>query len=140
MVARVARFDGVNMAEVERNTGEAEATIRPMVEGLPGFLPDRSQLQALGGPNHTLLVALDPQFLQLDGRLDHLEANAEPLGGLQREGIGYDGVEPDPLGPDRIGPRPGGLKNEAPGLVCEIAAGFLTRLSEEEDQGTLNGR
>ncbi|MDH4177168.1 MAG: hypothetical protein OEV72_06300 [Thermoleophilia bacterium] len=38
MVARVARFDGVNMAEVERTTGEAEATIRPMVEGLPGFL------------------------------------------------------------------------------------------------------
>src|SRR5947207_9312687 len=37
MVARVARFEGVNVQEVKRTMGEAEDRIRAIVEGLAGF-------------------------------------------------------------------------------------------------------
>ncbi len=37
MVARVARFEGVNVAEAERTIDEAETLIRPMVERLAGY-------------------------------------------------------------------------------------------------------
>lgn len=37
MVARVARFEGMDMAKAQETMGEAEAIIRPMVEGLTGF-------------------------------------------------------------------------------------------------------
>ncbi len=43
MIARVARFEGVNVAEAERTMAEAEAeaeaeaVIRPMIEALAGY-------------------------------------------------------------------------------------------------------
>jgi hypothetical protein len=37
MVARVAAFEGVNVQEAERTMEQAEAMIRPMVEGLAGY-------------------------------------------------------------------------------------------------------
>jgi hypothetical protein len=37
MVARVARFEGVNVAEAERTMDQAEAIVRPLVEGLAGY-------------------------------------------------------------------------------------------------------
>jgi hypothetical protein len=37
MVARVARFEGMDMAKAQETMGEAEAIIRPIVEGMPGF-------------------------------------------------------------------------------------------------------
>ena len=37
MVARVARFEGMDMAKAQETMGEAEAIIRPMVEGMQGF-------------------------------------------------------------------------------------------------------
>lgn len=37
MVARIATFEGVDVQEVERTIGEAEARIRPIVEGMAGF-------------------------------------------------------------------------------------------------------
>ena len=37
MVARVARFEGVNIVEVETSMGEVEAIILPLVEGLSGY-------------------------------------------------------------------------------------------------------
>jgi hypothetical protein len=37
MIARVAIFEGVNVAEFERTLGEAESVIRPMVENLSGY-------------------------------------------------------------------------------------------------------
>ena len=37
MIARVASFEGVNVAEAERTVGEAEAVIRPLLEGLEGY-------------------------------------------------------------------------------------------------------
>ena len=37
MVARVATFEGVNVQEAERTIDQAEATVRPLVEGLAGY-------------------------------------------------------------------------------------------------------
>jgi hypothetical protein len=37
MVARVARFEGIDIAKAQETMEEAEAVIRPLVEGLPGF-------------------------------------------------------------------------------------------------------
>jgi len=37
MVARVARFEGIDIAKAQETMDQAEAIIRPMVEGLPGF-------------------------------------------------------------------------------------------------------
>jgi hypothetical protein len=37
MIARVASFEGVNVEAAERTMDEAEARIRPLVEGLAGF-------------------------------------------------------------------------------------------------------
>lgn len=37
MVARVASFEGVNVEVAERTMDEADAVIRPMVEGLAGY-------------------------------------------------------------------------------------------------------
>jgi hypothetical protein len=55
MVARVARFEGVNVQEVERTMGEAETRIRPMVEGLAGF---RGYLDAISSDGTVLSVTL----------------------------------------------------------------------------------
>jgi hypothetical protein len=40
MVARVARFEGVNVQEAQRTMGEAESVIRGLVEGLQGYRGD----------------------------------------------------------------------------------------------------
>ena len=37
MVARVARFEGMDMAKAQETMSEAEAIIRPIVEGMQGF-------------------------------------------------------------------------------------------------------
>lgn len=37
MVARVARFEGVNVQEAERTMDEADSIIRPLVENLAGY-------------------------------------------------------------------------------------------------------
>lgn len=37
MVARVARFEGINVQEVEKTMDQADAAIRPMVEALQGY-------------------------------------------------------------------------------------------------------
>ena len=37
MVARVARFEGIDIAKAQETMDEAEAIIRPMVESLPGY-------------------------------------------------------------------------------------------------------
>lgn len=37
MVARVARFEGVNVEEAQRTMEEATAIIRPLVDGLVGY-------------------------------------------------------------------------------------------------------
>ena len=37
MVARVARFEGIDIAKAQETMDQAESIIRPMVEGLPGF-------------------------------------------------------------------------------------------------------
>ena len=37
MYARVARFEGINVAAAEATMGEAEEEIRPMVEALDGY-------------------------------------------------------------------------------------------------------
>ena len=37
MVARVARFEGIDIAKAQETMDEAEAVIRPMVEGMAGY-------------------------------------------------------------------------------------------------------
>jgi len=37
MVARVARFEGIDIAKAQETIDQAEAIIRPMVESLPGY-------------------------------------------------------------------------------------------------------
>ncbi|HET7128133.1 MAG TPA: hypothetical protein VFJ93_03555 [Gaiellaceae bacterium] len=37
MVARVARFEGMDIAKAQETMGEAEGIIRPIVEGMQGF-------------------------------------------------------------------------------------------------------
>lgn len=40
MVARVARFEGVNIAEAQRTMDEAESIIQSLVQGLQGYRGD----------------------------------------------------------------------------------------------------
>lgn len=37
MVARIARFEGVDVAEARRTSAEVAGIMRPLVEGLPGY-------------------------------------------------------------------------------------------------------
>lgn len=37
MIARVATFEGVNVEEARRGMAEAEALVRPLLEGMAGF-------------------------------------------------------------------------------------------------------
>jgi len=37
MVARVARFEGIDIAKAQERMDQAEAIIRPLVEGMAGF-------------------------------------------------------------------------------------------------------
>jgi len=37
MIARVAAFEGINVAAAQASMAEAEAVIRPMVQGLAGY-------------------------------------------------------------------------------------------------------
>ena len=55
MVARVARFEGVNIDAVERTMGEAETRIRPIVEGLAGF---RGYIDAISADGKVLSITL----------------------------------------------------------------------------------
>jgi hypothetical protein len=55
MVARVARFEGVNVDAVERTIGDAEARIRPIVEGLAGF---RGYIDAISAEGTVLSITL----------------------------------------------------------------------------------
>lgn len=48
MVARVATFEGVNVQEAERTMDDAEAAVRPLVEGLAGY-QGHLQLISSGG-------------------------------------------------------------------------------------------
>jgi hypothetical protein len=48
MIARVASFEGVNVAEAERTMDEAEAIVRPLVEGLRGYRHHLDLLHADG--------------------------------------------------------------------------------------------
>jgi hypothetical protein len=48
MVARVASFEGVNAQEAERTMDQAEAIVRPLVEGLAGY-QDHLELVAPNG-------------------------------------------------------------------------------------------
>lgn len=55
MIARVARFEGVNVAEAEKTMDEAEALIRPMVEGLAGYV---GHLELLADSGNVLSITL----------------------------------------------------------------------------------
>ena len=48
MVARMARFEGVDMERAQQTMAEAEAIIRPIVEGLSGFT-GRMDLASMNG-------------------------------------------------------------------------------------------
>jgi len=48
MVARVARFEGIDIARAQETMAEAEAVIRPLVEGLSGYV-GRFDLAAMDG-------------------------------------------------------------------------------------------
>ena len=48
MVARVARFEGIDIAKAQETMAEAEAVIRPLVEGLSGYA-GRFDLAAMDG-------------------------------------------------------------------------------------------
>jgi hypothetical protein len=37
MIARIATFEGVNVDEARRGWEKAEAAVRPLLEGMPGF-------------------------------------------------------------------------------------------------------
>jgi hypothetical protein len=53
MVARVARFEGVNVQEAEKIMDEAEEIIRPIVEGLSGF---QGYLELMGSGGEMLSI------------------------------------------------------------------------------------
>jgi hypothetical protein len=53
MIARVASFEGVNVEEAQRTMEEAEAIIRPLVEGLDGY-KGQLTLVAEDGRVHTI--------------------------------------------------------------------------------------
>lgn len=55
MIARVASFDGVNVDVAEKTTDQAEAIIRPLLEGLAGY---EGHLHLLESNGKFLSVAL----------------------------------------------------------------------------------
>lgn len=55
MIARVASFEGVNVAEAERTMAEAESVIRPLVEGLAGY---REHLELLSPDGRVLSITV----------------------------------------------------------------------------------
>ena len=55
MVARVATFDGVNVQAAHDTVDEAEAVIRPLVEGLAGY---RGHLDLMSGDGRMLSITL----------------------------------------------------------------------------------
>lgn len=55
MIARVARFEQVDVDEVERTREEAEVVIRSLVEGLAGY---RGHLELLAEDGRVLSVTL----------------------------------------------------------------------------------
>lgn len=54
MIARVASFEGINVDVAERTMDEAEAIIRPMMEGLAGY---QGHLELLAPDGKVLSVA-----------------------------------------------------------------------------------
>jgi hypothetical protein len=63
VVARVARFEGVDVAVAESTADEAEAIIRPLIEGLAGYA------------GHLELMSADGQMISIT--LFDTEENAE---------------------------------------------------------------
>ena len=55
MVARVASFEGIEVQEAERTMGEADARIRPIVEGLAGY---RGRLDLIADDGKMMSVTL----------------------------------------------------------------------------------
>ena len=55
MIARVARFEGVNVAEAERTREEAEAVVKPMIEALAGYA---GHLELLSDDGNVLSITL----------------------------------------------------------------------------------
>ena len=55
MIARVARFEGVNVEVAERTTDQAEAITRPLMEGLAGY---QGHLHLLGSNGKFISIAL----------------------------------------------------------------------------------
>jgi hypothetical protein len=53
MYARIARFEGVNVAAAEATMGEAEEVIRPMVEALDGY---RGHLELIAADGDAISV------------------------------------------------------------------------------------
>jgi hypothetical protein len=55
MIARVAAFEGVDVEAAERTMAEAEAVIRPLVEGLAGY---RGHLELVADSGKVLSITL----------------------------------------------------------------------------------
>ena len=55
MIARVASFEGIDAQETERTMNEAEAIIRPLVEGLAGY---EGQLMLVASNGKVLSITL----------------------------------------------------------------------------------
>jgi len=55
MVARVARFEGIDVGQAERTLDEAESVIRPIVEALTGY---RGHLELLSQGGDVVSVTL----------------------------------------------------------------------------------
>lgn len=53
MIARVARFEGVNVASAEAKMEEAEAITRPLIEGLAGY---SGHLELIGSEGKMLSI------------------------------------------------------------------------------------
>ena len=55
MYARVARFESVNVEVAERTSDEAEAIIRPLIDGLDGY---RGHLELVASDGQVLSITL----------------------------------------------------------------------------------
>jgi hypothetical protein len=55
MVARVARFEGIDIGQAERTMDEAESLIRPVVGALPGY---RGHLELLSAAGDVVSITL----------------------------------------------------------------------------------
>ena len=55
MIARVASFEGVNVQEATQTTGEAEAVVRSLIEGLAGY---EGHLELLASNGKVLSITL----------------------------------------------------------------------------------